>query len=73
MIQLSPKNTLNIQTREYKSASEFGSRKKHFSSDPGLIDNLTNKKNVIPEACNMKNGKSCIIYILCVLNILFKI
>lgn len=65
---MSPKNTLNTQIRKYRSASEFESRKKRFSSDPGLVGNLANQKNVIPEACNMKNGKSCIRYICVSLN-----
>lgn len=65
MIRSSPKNTSNTQVRKYRSTTEFEDRKKHFSSEPGLVGDLGNKKIMAPETCNMGRGKLCIKYMLC--------
>lgn len=75
VMRSSPKKTSNTQIHKYRRTSEFEDCKKRFLNDSGLVDNLANKKVVVPEACNMEKGNLCIRYILCALllnNTLFK-
>ncbi|CAL1682192.1 unnamed protein product [Lasius platythorax] len=53
VIRSSSKNTSNTQVRKYRSTTEFEDRKKHFSSELGLVGDLGNKKIMAPETCNM--------------------
>ncbi|XP_012539729.1 uncharacterized protein LOC105838594 [Monomorium pharaonis] len=53
-IESSPKST---QIRTRRDSSNLENRQKRFSSDPGFTSNVSNKKPVIPEACNTRKSK----------------
>jgi len=67
-IESSLKSTSSTQVRRRRNTSESEKCQKRFSSDPGFINDLSNKKLAMSEPCNTRKGKLYYVYIPCILS-----